>query len=408
MAAVLIVGASLAGLRTAEGLRSAGFDGTITVIGEEPGPPCDRPPLSKQFLAGSWDVGRIALRVPDDVELRTGVRAVSLDAQHRSVRASDGSTFVADAVVVATGARPRNLTAPSVSPSSQTVHVLRTVADSAALRESLLPGADVVVIGAGFIGSEVAATASGLGCRVHVVEALPVPYGRALGEEMGRHCASLHARHGVELSCGVAVRTVAADHVELEDGRRLPADVVVAGIGVAPNTDWMEGSGLDIGNGVRCDDQLRALTDEGVPAAGIWAAGDVASWPNALFPGADGGPERMRVEHWTTAAEMGEHVGQAVSAWLSGRPGPDPFAPVPYFWSDQYGMKIQFLGRGNDADEVLVVDGPDEEGRLLALYRRGERLSGVLGISRMRALMGYRALLADAASWSEALAAAGR
>lgn len=408
MAAVLIVGASLAGLRTAEGLRSAGFDGTITVIGDEPGPPCDRPPLSKQFLAGSWDVGRISLRVPDGVELRTGVRAVSLDAQRRSVRATDGSAFAADVVVVATGARPRTLAASAVSPSSQTVHVLRTVADSVNLRESLRPGADVVVIGAGFIGSEVAATASGLGCRVHVVEALPVPYGRALGEEMGRHCASFHARHGVELSCGVAVRTVTADHVELEDGRRLPADVVVAGIGVVPNTTWLEGSGLDLGNGVGCDEQLRALTTEGTPAEGIWAAGDVASWPNPLFTGTDGGPERMRVEHWTTAAEMGEHVGQAVTAWLAGRPGPVPFAPVPYFWSDQYGMKIQFLGRGNDADEVLVVDGPDEEGRLLALYRRGDRLAGVLGVSRMRALMAYRALLADGASWSEALAAAGR
>ncbi len=402
MAAVVVVGAGLAGLRTAEGLRTAGFDGAITVLGDETEPPYDRPPLSKQHLSGAWDADRIALRVPDGIDLRAGVGGVSLDVSNRAVTTSAGERLSADAVVIATGARPRTLT------GEQPVHVVRTAADSRALRARLVPGARVVVIGGGFIGSEVASTAQGLGCGVTVLEATAVPYARPLGEEMGRHCSSFHARHGVELHCGVGVASVGADRVVLADGRELPADVVVAGIGVVPNTEWLAGSGLDLTDGVRCDELLRAQMIDGTSAEGIWAVGDLASWPNALFPTSSGAPERMRVEHWTTAAEMGEHVGQAVMAQLRGDPPPAPFSPVPYFWSDQHGVKIQFLGRGNDADEVLVVDGPDDEGRLIALYRRGGRLAGVLGVSRMRQLMGYRALLAEGASWSAALAQAGR
>jgi NADPH-dependent 2,4-dienoyl-CoA reductase/sulfur reductase-like enzyme len=400
MARVLIVGGSLAGLRAADGLRSAGFTGDVVVLSAEVVAPYDRPPLSKQFLAGSWDLDRIALRSAADIDLRLGVRAAALDVANRAVTTTAGSTESADAVVLATGAAPRTL------PGGQAVHVIRTVDDSLALQPHLVPGARVAVIGAGFIGSEVASTAAGLGCDVTVVEAAPVPYERALGEVMGRHCASFHERNGVRLITGAGVPTVEERSLRLADGTEIATDVVVAGIGVVPATDWLIGSGLDVTNGVACDEMLRALMTSGGIAPGIHAAGDLASWPNALFP-LGAAPERMRVEHWTTAAEMGEHVGHAVTAELAGAAPPPPFAPVPYFWSDQYGVKIQFLGRGNDAEEVLVVDGPDEDGRLLALYRRGDRLAGVLGISKMRVLMGYRALLAAGSSWSEALAHAG-
>jgi NADPH-dependent 2,4-dienoyl-CoA reductase/sulfur reductase-like enzyme len=403
---VLIIGASLAGLRTAESLRSNGFDGTVTIIGEEHDAPYDRPPLSKQFLAGTFDESRIALRVPEGVKLVTGTRAVALDVSTKTVTSEDEGTFSADAIVIATGTRVRPL---EHVPAAQPVFVIRTLADSQRLRARLTQQSTerssdqssplrVAVIGAGFIGSEVASTATTLGCAVTVIEAAAVPYERALGPDMGLHCASFHQRNGVTLICGSGVASIDASTVTLTDGRRIDAEVVVAGIGVVPNTGWLHGSGLDLSNGVLCDISLRVLMADGTRAEGIYAVGDVARWPNELFP-LDGHPETMRVEHWTTAVEMGEHVGRTIASNSH-----EPFQAIPYFWSDQYGVKIQFLGRGSDADEVRVIDGPDDQGRLLALYRRGDRLSGVLGVSKMKALMGYRAHLAAAATWEEVLA----
>jgi NADPH-dependent 2,4-dienoyl-CoA reductase/sulfur reductase-like enzyme len=277
--------------------------------------------------------------------------------------------------------------------------------DSVALRERLVEGISVVVIGGGFIGSEVASTAHSLGCRVTVIEALPVPYERVLGAEMGRQCASLHERNGVPLLCGVGVEAIDEGSVRLTDGRVIVADVVVAGIGVSPATAWLDDSGIHVDNGVQCDESLRALMVDGSTSESVWAVGDIASWPNALFPLGDSAPERMRVEHWTTAAEMGEFVGQQIAATLGDLSADrgEAFTTIPYFWSDQYGSKIQFIGRATHADEVRVVEGPDDQGRLLALYRRGDRLSGVLGISRMKALMGYRAHLANQALWADVL-----
>ena len=249
-----------------------------------------------------------------------------------------------------------------------------------------------MVIGAGFIGAEVASTAHGLGCDVTIVEALPVPLERQLGREMGAACAALHERNGVEVRTGVGVASLERSSVVLDDGSEIAADVIVVGIGVTPNTQWLDGSGISLDNGVMCDEMCRVRTVEGAGLDHVVSCGDVARWPNELFE------ETMRIEHWTNAVEMSTH---AAATLLGARV---PFSPVPYFWSDQYGVKIQFFGRSTDFDEVRVVEGSPADGAGLALYRRADRLIGVLGLQRMRAVIGLRTLLAERASWDDALA----
>ncbi len=389
---VVVVGASLAGLRSAQALRRGGFRGSLTVVGAEPHLPYDRPPLSKQVLSGAWEPAKTQLadRASIDalgVHTLLGHRAVALDVEARSVELDDGGRIDADAVVVATGAIARHPYA------DQGVRVLRTLDDCIALRESILragEGCRVVIIGAGFIGSEVAATCAGLGCSVWVVEMLLVPMAPALGETIGAALGTLHARNGVELLTGVAVRAVERrdDRLVVSLGDRvLEADVVVAGVGVVPETGWLSSSGLTLENGVVCDEALFA-------ADGIVAAGDLARWP---FRGA-----LTRIEHWQMAADMGEG---AAAALLAGRASASPFVPVPYFWSDQYGMKIQMLGRPDPDDEVVVVDGALDD-RFVALYRHGDLLSAAVALSRPRQLMAYRALLEAGGTFDEALALA--
>jgi len=392
-ATVVVIGASLAGLRAAETLRRGGHRGPLALIGAESHLPYDRPPLSKQVLAGSWEPEKARLIEADALETlgidaRLGHRAGALDAGARRVTLDDGSTLEADAVVVASGAVPRRLFA------DEGVRVLRTVDDSEALRAALVAAGErcrLVVIGAGFIGSEVAATVSSMGASVTVIETLPVPLAPALGETLGAALGALHGRHGVSLRTGISVDSItgpAGPHrLALTDGSTLEADVVVAGIGVVPEVSWLEGSGLTLENGVVCDEALFA-------ADGVVAAGDVARWP---FRG-----EPTRIEHWQMAADMG---AAAAAALLAGRRAAPPFVPVPYFWSDQYGEKIQMLGRPGPGDEVVVVDG-DLDGRFLALYRRGASLSAVAALTRPRQLMALRPLLQRGASFDEALAAA--
>ena len=402
---VVVVGGSLAGVRAVESLRARGFAGSIELIAEEVGLPYDRPPLSKQILAGAWEPERIQLCSSEaiaklDVSLREGTRAEGLDLGPRIVRTSDGDVSF-ERLVIATGARVRRL--PGTE-QRKDIHVVRTLADSLRLRSELLPGRRVVVIGAGFIGAEVAATAKGRGCNVTVLEALPTPLIRQLGEEMGRACAALHARNDVDLRTGASIATIDDDRtVHLADGARFDADVIVVGIGVQPNVEWLEGSGVLIDDGVRCDERCRVLDTNGEPIDGVVGAGDVARFPNGLFGAPDdpNAPELMRIEHWTNAAEMASHA----SGTLLG--GTESFAPVPYFWSDQYAHKIQFLGRTTAFDEVRVVDGDPSEGSWLALYRRGDRLIGALGVTKMRLLIRYRSMLAQRASWTDALHEAG-
>jgi NADPH-dependent 2,4-dienoyl-CoA reductase/sulfur reductase-like enzyme len=403
---VVVIGASLAGLRAAEEVRHEGHSGPIIVIGDEPHVPYDRPPLSKQFLAGKWDVDRLHHHAPDkldtlDMEFRLGRRADALDTDAHLVSLDDGTELHYDGLIVATGARARTL--PGTEDMAG-VRTLRTLDDAQGLIADLAAagvGAHVVVIGAGFIGAEVAATCRGLGFEVTVVEALPTPLGRVLGDEMGAACAALHTDAGVALRTGVGVDKVVAEppatnpgtsplSVHLDDGEVLHADVVVVGIGVTPAVDWLAGSGLEVDNGVVCDEFLFAAPD-------VVAAGDVARWTHR------GLNQSLRVEHWTNAAESGV---AATRNLLHGRDAAEAYEPVLFFWSDQYATKIQVVGRPSPDDEVVIVDGSVEERKLVALYRHGDRLSGALAFSRPRQLMSYRALLAAGASFDEALALA--
>jgi NADPH-dependent 2,4-dienoyl-CoA reductase/sulfur reductase-like enzyme len=393
---IVVAGASLAGLRAAETLRREGYDGRLVLVGAEPHLAYDRPPLSKELLAGEWEPDQIALRKQPyddlDLDLRLGRRATRLDVADRVVELDDGGeTLEFDGLVVATGARPRTLPG---TPALDGVFVLRTLDDCLAIRARLERGPRVVVIGAGFIGSEVAATCRGRGLDVTVLEMLATPLERAVGPIVGDACGRLHLDHGVDLRCGVAVDGFEGgahvERVRLADGSTIDADVVVVGVGVVPETRWLEDSGLALDDGVMCDETCLA-------APGIVAAGDVARWPNPLFDG-----ERMRVEHWTNATEQG--VAAARRLLVDDAATAEAFAPVPFVWSDQYDVKIQVVGSIRGDDEVAVVDGSLDEHRFVALYGRGGRLVGALGFSRPRLVMQYRKLIAERTSWDDALA----
>jgi 3-phenylpropionate/trans-cinnamate dioxygenase ferredoxin reductase subunit len=388
----------LAGLRAVEELRRLGYDGAIRVVGAETHEPYDRPPLSKEVLAGEADAEDIALRRQPIDELEAdwhlGRRATALDVAARTVTLDDGTTLAGSrGVVVATGASARRL--PN-TPDLAGIHVLRTLDDSLALRADLdrAPGR-VVVVGGGFIGAEVAVTCRARHLAVTMLEALPAPMVRGLGPALGDVLAAMHRDHGVDLRTGVGVEGFeGADRVErvrLADGTAVDADVVVVGVGAAPCTGWLEGSGLDIEHGVRCDETLLA-------APGVVAAGDVCRWPNPRFGG-----ELMRLEHWTNAAEQ----GVAVAARLLAGDGPaEAFAPVPFVWSDQYGTKIQVVGHVRGDDEVALVDGTYDERRFVAAVGRGGRLVGAVGFGRPRVVMQYRRMIAERVSWDHALAGA--
>jgi NADPH-dependent 2,4-dienoyl-CoA reductase/sulfur reductase-like enzyme len=395
---VVVVGASLAGLRAAEEIRHEGHRGPVVVVGAEVHAPYDRPPLSKQFLSGAWDVLRIHHHAPDaldtlGLDFRLGRRVVLVDPEARMVELDDGTIERWDGLVVATGTAPRTLPG---TVGMAGVHPLRTLDDALAIRDrrdDLGEAARVVVVGAGFIGAEVAATCRGRGAAVTMVEPMPTPLGRVLGARMGEAVTALHREQGVDVRTGVGVGSVSAGsegsvRVTLADGSELPADLVVVGIGVVPATGWLEGTDLDLEDGVRCSETLFA-------AERIVAAGDVARWDH---PGS-GGP--VRLEHWTNAAEGGAHAARNL---LAGSAAAEPYDPVPFFWSDQYRTKIQMLGVPAPEDEVVVVEGDTSGGPLVALYRRGDRLGAVLAFSRPRQLMGYRPLVAAGAPFVEAVA----
>lgn len=387
---LVVVGASLAGLRAVESARRCGFDGPITMIGAEPHSPYDRPPLSKQFLTGGaappYFRGAQSLRDDLDVDLRLGTSATGLHTEERIVVAG-GQEIGYTGLVIATGARPRVL--PGM-PRPAGVHTLRTVEDAAALRQALRPGARVVIIGAGFIGSEVAFAAWRRGAEVTVLEAAAVPLARAVGEPVGAALATLLERDGIDLRRGMAVDAIeGAERVEavrMADGSTLPADVVMVAVGVVPATDWLMDSGLTLDNGVVCDQTLNA----GAP--GVYAAGDVARWFHPLFG------QSVRVEHWTTAAEHGA---------LAARNAIEPQAAaacvtVPFFWSDWDTDRIQFVGVP-DADEIHMVPSGSGKGDFLALYRRGKHVIGALGINQPRPVMRLRTMIARRTGWSEAV-----
>ena len=407
---VIVVGAALSGLRAVETLRVEGFEGKISLVGEEPHLPYDRPPLSKQVLAGTWPPEKAVLadrhRASELlIHEVLGRRAIRLDVERRGIELEDGEVLTADAVVLACGALPRSLPGTEGLSQRDGMFTLRTLDDSLALRAAVTAteGTRVVVIGAGFIGAEVASTCAAMGCRVTVLEVLDLPLRNVLGPMLGGHCASLYSAHGVDLRTGVSVLGVRKGRegegegavasplmVELSGGETVSADVVVVGVGVTPSTDWLADSGLSIQNGVVCDDKLFA-------ADGVVAAGDVANW---LWRH-DGEEEQIRIEHWEVAAQAGMASARAL---LAGRASAQPFTPVPYFWSDQFDIRFQVIGTPRGEDDVEIVDGSLSEGKFVALFGRAGRLRAVMAIGRPRQLMGYRPLLESGTGWDEALA----
>ncbi|OXM52177.1 NAD(P)/FAD-dependent oxidoreductase [Amycolatopsis alba] len=369
MRTVAVVGTSLAGLRSAQELRERGFDGRLVMIGAEP--PYDRPPLSKDFLLGKVSAGDLALAGPDGLdalaaEWHLGVRAEKLGRE--GVTLADGTTIAADGYVIATGAVARTL---GVARNLNGVHTLRTIDDAVSLKRDLAAGpASVIVVGAGFIGAEVASACRLLGHDVTVIEAMPVPLAPVLGARMGAVCGELHAENDVRLITGVAVAGFAgADRVtgvRLADGREFRADLVVAGVGARPATGWLTGSGLAVDDGV--------LVDSGCVTANprVIAVGDVARY-QCRSRG-----RRVRSEHWTAANEQ---AGVAVANLLAGATVTH-FARHGYFWSDQYGRRLQFAGVATE--DVRIVEGDVASKRFVAAYHRGDVLTGVFAIDSPR------------------------
>lgn len=361
MKTIVIVGGSLAGVRSAEALRTAGFEGRLVLLGEEDHRPYDRPPLSKAFLEGRQDEADIALLDDDDIddlalELRSGTRAESLDTAGGEVVLAGGGAVRADGVVIATGGTARRLPG---SEGVEGVHTLRTLDDARALRDELRREPRVVIIGAGFIGAEVASTCRALGLEVTVLDGLDLPLAPALGATVARNCVALHAEHGTTLHAGAAVAGLSTSStatgrrvtgVGLRDGRTIPADVVLVGVGIVPNTAWLQGSGLTIDNGVRTDAGM--VTD--VPT--VVAVGDVARWAR--------GSASHRHEHWTSA---GEQAAVAAGNLLAGTTT-TTVAPSGYVWSEQYRRMLQLAGHPSPEDRVEVIHGDMAEHRFVARY----------------------------------------
>lgn len=382
---ILIVGASAAGLSTAEALRRHGHEGRLTLLDAEPHLPYDRPPLSKQVLAGTWEPAKAQLRSPAQLEALgarfvRGERAVALDAGARSVTTASGRVLRADAVVIATGLTSRHLPGQysqngqhdqdghdgqSGQDGLAGVHTLRGLDDALALRTHLTGATRLVVAGEGVLGAEIAATARGLGLDVTLAGLGHTLLGDQLGDVIGALLGRLHADRGVRLRLGAAVESLTGANgrvtgVRLATGELLPADAVVVAIGSRPATGWLEGSGLSLGDGVECDTRCRA-------AEGVYAVGDVAAFEH------EGLGRRLRLENRTNATEQ----AQVVAANVLG--ADRPYTPVPYFWTDQYDVKLQAHGLPSPDAEVSVTEGDPEQGRFAAVYREGGQITGVLG-----------------------------
>jgi NADPH-dependent 2,4-dienoyl-CoA reductase/sulfur reductase-like enzyme len=393
---VVIVGAGLAGLRTVEALRQQGYAGSLTLVGAEAHPPYTRPPLSKEVLRGEVAPETAILRAAEefaelDATLVLGRRATRLDTDARTLELDDGTTLPYDGLVIATGATPRWLPGGRELAG---VFVLRTIDDAVAIRDALASKPRVAVVGGGFIGSEVASSARMIGCDVTVIEVAPAPLALALGVVIGNACADLHRAAGVDLRVGVGVESLVGETqvagVRLTDGSQVDADVVVLGLGVTPEVGWLAGSSVEVATeapgGVICD--ARCETTQ----PGVFAVGDVARWHHT------GLGEDIRIEHWTNATEQ----AAAVAAAMLG--ATEPFAPVPYVWSDQFGLKIQVLGRPRATDDLEVVHGSIESGKFVATYSRDGRITGAVGFRSAGKLMAYRALLAAPTAQPDALA----
>jgi len=389
---VVVVGASIAGVQAVDGLRESGFDGDVVLVGAENRLPYDRPPLSKKALLEGLHEGEALLRpaewYPDHgVELRLGRTAMRLDLARQIIVLDDGHEVGYDGLILATGSTARRL---PVGEQGADVHLLRTAEDCMRLHEVLLPGQHLVVIGAGFIGLEVAATARNLGMDVTVVELAPVPLARVLGDEVGAWFQAYHERNGVEVRCGNAVSSIepvgGSSKVHLRDGTVLAADVIIAGVGSVPAIGWLRDSGLRLSDGVVCDAYLHTS------APGVVAAGDIVRWYNPLFD------EDLRIEQWTNAVDQGHYAAASLLGKVDA-----PYAAAPYFWSDQFSAKMRFVGRANAAQHIQVRQSDDR--RLVVAYGRDGLVRGALCVNAPRELVTLQRSIIQRVPWDDAVPA---
>jgi 3-phenylpropionate/trans-cinnamate dioxygenase ferredoxin reductase subunit len=386
---IVIVGAGLGAVRVAEQLRQLGHSGPITILGAEPHLPYDRPPLSKQVLRGEGDTTAFADVDRLDVRWVLGTRAVSLDVDLNKVLADDGQAYGYDVLVLAPGGRPRTLPGLDIGFG---VHVLRTIDDALTLRESIRANKRLIVIGGGFIGCEIAASARQIGSDVDVIEALPAPLVRVLGSEAASRVTDLHEANGVRLHVGATVAEVLRGPegrvcgVRLGDGSVIEGDDVVVGIGILPNIDWLADSGLKLQDGIVCDGNGRTSVPN------IFALGDAAQWWHELVG------KHRRLEHWTTTADQAAIVAATV---MHGQvEAPAQLTAAPYFWSDQFDVKIQgigFIDPSDDIDELIIRD------RTVLLYSRDGIVRGVVGFSIPGAVMRTKPLIERGAPVKEAI-----
>jgi NADPH-dependent 2,4-dienoyl-CoA reductase/sulfur reductase-like enzyme len=390
---VVIVGAGVAGTRAAETLRQCGYNGALTIVGAERHAPYHRPPLSKKLLTGEVHRAGVDLAPQIDLDARVlrGASALKLDMSSRTVHVRDDNRDLPvqfEGLVIASGATPREW--PD-APVPEGVLLLRTVEDCLAIRERLGSRPRVVVVGGGFIGAEVAASCRSLGLEVVLIEKAAGPLLSALGEELAHRWAELHRAHGVDLRVGVGVDVFVGDGrvegVRLTDGSQLPADLVLIGLGVTPATDWLSGSGLVVDDGVVCD-----ATGAAEGGTDVVAAGDVARWWHPLYE------RHLRIEHWDHAARQGAAAARTLLA------GPDraqAYDEVPYFWSDQYDVKLQMLGVPTGYDTLEVVEGDLDESKFVAAYGKGGHTVAVLSTSPGR-VHAYRNAIAERAPFPPA------
>lgn len=391
---VVVVGGSLAGVNAAESLRERGYDGDIAILSAEHDLPYDRPPLSKELLAGETTEDRLLLRPPSwygeqDIDLRLGTRAIGLDATARTVRCEDGSEIRYDGLVIASGSRVRSLASEIKAPR---LHTIRTLSDARELKSKIVPGGHMIVLGAGFIGLEAASVGRRFGMDVTVVQSSALPLARTFGGEVSEWYRDLHERNGVRFVPGCSASSLSGGGpgtdsgtiAQLADGTTISGDIAVAGIGAKPAVEWLTDSGLELDDGVSCRPDLSTSLP------GVVAAGDVARWRNPAFG------RRMRVEHWTNAVEQGRHAAGTLLGDTAA------FSSIPYLWSDQHGTKMRAIGHITGATETHVV--LKTEDKLVAVFGHDGVLTGAVCVGSPRHLVQYKAAIQNRTPWREVVA----